>query len=206
MNFFSLDFLYIFILAFSLYWLITPFPHLQNALLLIFSYFFVASFSLSSALILLCWSVAIYLLAQAAYRFLSMRCTVALLILMVVKIFGCFKYYPTLREDIQEQFTGWGLCVDLPVLDVLVPLGLSFYVFNAVSYVIGIKQRTCQPGNVFNILLYLSFFATLVAGPLNRAAQVLPQIASSRPRKILEPNRAIFLIALAIAKLFLCSA
>lgn len=206
MSFFSLEFVSYFILAFSLYWIITPFPRLQNCVLLAFSYFFVASFSPPSAMILAVWSLAIFTLAHSAARWLSLRVTAAVLITMVATIFGCFKYYPALREGLQQQLAEWQLAVDLPVLNVLMPLGLSFYVFNSVSYVVSAQRKACPPGRFLDVMLYLSFFATLIAGPINRATQLLPQIASRAPRAMLDLNRAILLIALALAKLFFFSA
>lgn len=120
--------------------------------------------------------------------------------------FVVFKYYPFFRESLQLSLNQIGLAGSLPTLDILVPLGLSFYAFHSVSYVVSVARKEIAPAPLFDLLLYLSFFPSVVAGPINRATVFLPQIRPPYLRELRFFKRAIALIALAIAKLFLCSA
>ncbi|KFC94876.1 MBOAT family O-acyltransferase [Leminorella grimontii] len=206
MNFFSLGFAYCFLLFFLLYWSFRPSVSIQNGLLLGASYLFIGSFSLGSAAVLLIYSLLIYGLARFAHRTESKKTGYILLALLVCAFFVVFKYYPFFRESLQLRLSQLGLRGSLPTLDILVPLGLSFYAFHSVSYVVSVAKKEIEPARFPDLLLYLSFFPSVVAGPINRAIVFLPQIRPPHLRELRFTNRAIGLIALAIAKLFLCSA
>ncbi|NUA44332.1 Peptidoglycan O-acetyltransferase [Dickeya solani] len=113
-----------------------------------------------------------------------------------------FKYYSGLRDGVQTTLSEYDITISLPVLNVLLPIGLSFYIFNAVSLVVSVAKGEIKQSNIFNTLLYLSFFPTFLSGPINRATRLLPQIETKHPRQLTEWPRALFLIALAMAKLF----
>ncbi len=206
MSFFSLDFSYYFLVFFLLYWLLRPYVVVQNYLLIAASYLFVYSFSAGSAIILLGYSILIYLLGRLATVLKGKKPVYLLLTTLVVLCFGLFKYYPFFREGLQSQLAQMGLAVDMPTLDLLVPLGLSFYAFHSISYVVSVCKEEIKPASFPDVILYLCFLPSLVAGPINRAKIFLPQIHPTEPRELLDINRAIALIAWAIAKLFLFSA
>ena len=199
MNLFSPEFILFFLTLFFGYWLISPWPRLQNLLLLCSSYIFVCQASPLFASILLVWSLVIHGIALSANRGLPGKGAIALTWLLVVAMFVIFKYYGAIREAII-------LPVDLPVLNILMPLGLSFYLFNSVSYVVSVAKKQIEPPALLDALLYMSFFPTLVAGPINRATQLLPQLANALPRSLREKKRAFLLITLAIIKIFFLSA
>ncbi len=199
MNLFSPEFILFFLTLFFGYWLISPWPRLQNLLLLCSSYIFVCQASPLFASILLVWSLVIHGIALSANRGLPGKGAIALTWLLVVAMFVIFKYYGAIREALI-------LPVDLPVLNILMPLGLSFYLFNSVSYVVSVAKKQIEPPTFLDALLYMSFFPTLVAGPINRATQLLPQLANAMPRRLREKKRAFLLITLAIIKIFFLSA
>ncbi|WP_159566615.1 MBOAT family O-acyltransferase [Budvicia diplopodorum] len=208
MSFFSLDFSYYFVIFFLLYWLLRPYVAVQNYLLIAASYLFVYSFSIGSAVILFGYSIFIYLLGRlsTSNRLSGKKPVYILLTALVVSCFTLFKYYPFFREGLQAKLAQIGLTVEMPVLDILVPLGLSFYAFHSVSYVVSVCKEEIKPASFPDLILYLCFLPSIVAGPINRASVFLPQIHPQQPRELLNVNRAIALIAWAIAKLFLCSA
>ncbi len=199
MNLFSPEFILFFLTLFFGYWLVSPWPRLQNLLLLCSSYIFVCQASPLFASILLVWSLVIQGIALSANRGLPGKVAIALTWLLVVAMFVIFKYYGAIREALI-------LPVDLPVLNILMPLGLSFYLFNSVSYVVSVAKKQIEPPALLDALLYMSFFPTLVAGPINRATQLLPQLANAMPRSLREKKRAFLLITLAIIKIFFLSA
>ena len=175
---------------------------LQNVLLLAASYGLVASFSLQSLYILLGYSVLVYLLGLLAARYPGRWFSRALLLGLVLGCFYLFKYQAFFVEGVQAALAQSGWRVSLPVLEVLVPIGMSFYIFHSVSYLVSINRCELAPAAPLNLALYLAFFPSLVAGPVNRALDMLPQICPTAIRQVLEPQRALGLIALAVVKVF----
>lgn len=205
MNMLSLTFGYFFLLFFLLYWLLNPWVKVQNGLLLLASYAFIAGFSISSALILLTYSLLIYFLGEFIHKTNHIKTGYAVLVLLILTFFIAFKYYPASRESLQLSLSQAKLAIDLPLMDIIIPLGLSFYIFHSVSYIVSIAKKELPPATPLNALLYISFFPSVVSGPINRASHFLPQIATSVPRKLGNVQKPLCLLALAIAKLFLCS-
>lgn len=206
MSFLSIEFGLCFTLFFLLYWSLCWSVRLQNALLLTASYALVASFSLQSLYILLGYSALVYLLGQLTARYPGRWFNPVLLLALVLGCFYLFKYQEFFVAGAQSALAALGLPVSLPILELLVPIGLSFYAFHSVSYLVSINRRELAPVPVLDLALYLAFFPSLVAGPVNRAAHMLPQIRPQAMRQVLEPQRALGLIALAVVKLFFFSA
>ncbi|MDX8000505.1 MBOAT family protein [Xenorhabdus sp. Reich] len=204
MNFFSFEFLGSFVILLLIYWLLQKAPKLQNGLLVFVSYLFIFSFSAKFAYILFSYTLFIYFLANISSRYLSNKIIFTLLTCGILGCFTAFKYYSFFQEAIQQSLANVGFTVELPVLELLMPLGLSFYAFHSVSYVVSVCKKEISPAPLHDVILYLCFFPSIVAGPINRAKDFLPQIQVSS-RIILEPLKALLLIALAIAKLFLLS-
>lgn len=205
MNFLSLDFLAVFSLFLLLYWLPLHTHYSRNLLLTCASYAFVTLFDVRFAAILGCYSLLVYGLANHAGRWLRPVAVNSLLALAIVALFVTFKHYAFFRESIQHTLAAAGLQLDLPVLNLLLPIGLSYYSFHSVSYVVDCQKDARNRASLPDVVLYLAFFPSLVAGPINRAQHFMPQIQAAE-RSLLEPKRALFLITLAIAKLFLFSA
>ncbi len=86
-------------------------------------------------------------------------------------------------------------------LHVIVPLGLSFFIFQSIAYVVDVYRKTTEPTrNLLEYSAFLSFFPSLVAGPINRAQQLLPQLRNSEPLTAEQGGQALFLIALGLIK------
>jgi alginate O-acetyltransferase complex protein AlgI len=205
-SFLSIEFGLSFILFFVIYWSLCWSVRLQNVLLLAASYALVASFSLNSLYVLLGYSALVYLLGRLAERYPGRRLSYLLVLLLVVSCFYLFKYQEFFVAGVQGALASAGIDVSLPVLEVLLPIGLSFYTFHSVSYLVSINRREMPSASPMDLALYLAFFPSLIAGPVNRAAHMLPQIRPQTIRQVLEPQRALGLIALAVVKLFFCSA
>ena len=204
-SYLSIEFGLCFILFFAFYWSLCWSPRLQNALLLAASYAILASFSLDFLYVLLGYTVLVYALGLFSQRFPAQRITWALLLLLVLGCFYLFKYQDFFTSSVQGVLLSLGLDVALPLLQVLLPIGLSFYTFHSVSYLVSINRGELKPGSPFDLALYLAFFPSLIAGPVNRASHLLPQIRPEGIRQVLEPQRALGLIAMAVVKLFFLS-
>ncbi|HYU67270.1 MAG TPA: MBOAT family protein, partial [Jatrophihabitantaceae bacterium] len=87
-----------------------------------------------------------------------------------------------------------GLGLPSEVVSVTLPVGISFFTFQALSYVIDVYRRTFEPGRLLDFMVYLSFFPHVVSGPIVRAAEFMPQLKERHdPRKV-DASRAFFLI------------
>jgi D-alanyl-lipoteichoic acid acyltransferase DltB (MBOAT superfamily) len=89
---------------------------------------------------------------------------------------------------------------DFFTLHVLLPVGISFYTFQAISYIVDVRRGLCERGSTIDVALYLSFFPHLVAGPIVRAREFLPQLATPRDPKDVAVGSGVFLICLGLVK------
>ena len=98
---------------------------------------------------------------------------------------GVFKYYGFFATEINATLDKAGLGLPIPLADIVLPVGISFITFQAISYVVDVYRRAIEPATTFDLGLYLSFFPHLVAGPIVRAKEFIPQLQSPRdPRKV----------------------
>jgi alginate O-acetyltransferase complex protein AlgI len=96
-------------------------------------------------------------------------------------ILGFFKYYDFFLSNVAAALADLGVAASLPVMRIILPVGISFYTFHAISYVVGVYRGKVEPEQSFvNIALYSSFFPQLIAGPIVRASFILPQIRHLR--------------------------
>jgi D-alanyl-lipoteichoic acid acyltransferase DltB (MBOAT superfamily) len=94
---------------------------------------------------------------------------------------GVFKYYNFFAESFMVALSHLGIHTQLSTINVILPLGISFYTFHGLSYVIDIyKDRITPERNFIDYSLFVSFFPLLVAGPIERATHLLPQIKKKR--------------------------
>ncbi|WP_439559406.1 MBOAT family O-acyltransferase [Dyadobacter sp.] len=97
---------------------------------------------------------------------------------------GVFKYYNFFIDSFSNLLSLFGFDTNYPLLTVILPVGISFYTFHGLSYVFDIYNRRIEPTrNFVNYSLFVSFFPLLVAGPIERATHLLPQV--ERPRKFI---------------------
>lgn len=94
---------------------------------------------------------------------------------------GFFKYYNFFAQSFADALSNLGLHVDMWMLNVILPVGISFYTFHGLSYVIDIYYNKIKPErNIVDYAVFVSFFPLLVAGPIERATHLLPQIQRER--------------------------
>jgi alginate O-acetyltransferase complex protein AlgI len=98
-----------------------------------------------------------------------------------LSVLACFKYFNFFIDSLGSLLAVWGLSVDLPVLAIVLPVGISFYTFQTISYSVDVYRGQVQPAeNLLDFALFVSFFPQLVAGPIERAKVLLPQVLSPR--------------------------
>ena len=109
-------------------------------------------------------------------------------------LLGYFKYAQFFEVSARNALTNIGVHVNPEILRVTLPVGISFFTFQAMSYVIDIYRRQIEPVNFLDFAVYISFFPHVVAGPIVRAAEFLPQLEEKKdPRKV-DAGRGFFLI------------
>ncbi len=106
---------------------------------------------------------------------------VALGICVNLGILGFFKYYNFFAENLVVLLQRLGISGHLPVLQIILPVGISFYTFQSMSYLVDVYRREIKPvGGYLDYALFVSFFPQLVAGPIMRAKTLLPQVLAPR--------------------------
>jgi D-alanyl-lipoteichoic acid acyltransferase DltB (MBOAT superfamily) len=117
-------------------------------------------------------------------------CVVALLLPL-----AWFKYYGFFALSLANGLDSIGVSAPLPLLQVVLPVGISFYTFMAISYVVDVSRLEITPAPWLDAFVYLSFFPHLVAGPIVRGEELLPQIRRARDSSSIDVSRAAYLIA-----------
>ncbi len=96
-------------------------------------------------------------------------------------LLGCFKYFNFFTDSLASSLGAFGINPDVFYLDIVLPVGISFYTFQTMSYTIDIYRGKMHPTKrFFDFALYVSFFPQLVAGPIERAKELLPRILKKR--------------------------
>ncbi len=115
-------------------------------------------------------------------------------------VLGTFKYYAFFVTDIDRVLGAASLSLPLPLLTIALPIGISFFTFQAISYVVDVKRGLIAPAPVLDLAIYLSFFPHLVAGPIVRAREFLPQLETPRDPRDIPGGAAMWLIAIGLIK------
>jgi alginate O-acetyltransferase complex protein AlgI len=113
---------------------------------------------------------------------------------------GWFKYIGFLSSSAASLVDYMGLGIHLPLPKALLPAGISFFTFQALSYVIDVNRRKVQPVALLDFAVYLSFFPHLLSGPIVRASEFLPQIRRSIDPNRVDAGRGLWLIAQGLFK------
>lgn len=188
MVFNSFNFWIVFPFIFLVYWIIPKkFCKAQNLFLLIVSYLLYMNWKPSFALILLgvtsiCyWGGIIINKQEIGKRKLTVCWCFVLLGLLPLLI---FKYYNFLNESITSVLTSTGLHFMLPGLNWAIPVGISFYTFQAVGYLMDVyHKRISSEKSFLDFALFVSFFPQVMSGPISTAKDLMPQIKQSRSFK-----------------------
>ena len=194
MLFNSLHFLLFFPVVCILYFLI-PARHTQwrNGLLLVASYYFYMNWEPIYALLLLGSTLTTFFAAigiekHHAYK----RVYLTLSIILNLSILFIFKYYNFITASISELLTVCGIDMYLPSLHVLLPVGISFYIFQSLGYSIDVyRGDTPVEKNLLTYALFVSFFPQLVAGPIERSGRLLPQFKQPHDLQYINLKRGI---------------
>ncbi len=184
MLFNSLHFMAYFPIVCLIYFLL-PSLKSRNMFLLGASYYFYMNWEPAYALLLLCSTVITYTASLGIGRFSQQRhkrwcltCSIA----SNIGILFFFKYYAFVAENLEYMLEHCGLAMHMPTFPLLLPVGISFYIFQALGYSIDVyRGDTPVEKDFFTYALFVSFFPQLVAGPIERSGNLLPQFKHKQP-------------------------
>ena len=199
----SLQFAFFFPVVLIASWALMPRPRVWKPFILVASYVFYAAASVGYAALLagitLANQAAAVLIARARTE-RARKALVAAIVAVDLGALGVFKYYGFFAEEIARSLDVIGLGMPLPLLELALPIGLSFITFQAISYVVDVKRGLLPPASTIDFALYLSFFPHVVAGPIVRAREFIPQLATPRDPRNVAVGAGVVLIALGLVK------
>ncbi len=184
MLFNTLQFAFFFVIVYSFY--IVLHHKWQNRVLLVASYVFYGAWDWRFLSLIFISTVVDYIcgikIAESTdskrrklFLFLSVFCNLSIL--------GFFKYFNFFASGFKELLSHFGIFIPPHFLQIALPVGISFYTFQTMSYTIDVYRKEMKPTRkFFDFALFVAFFPQLVAGPIERARRLLPQILS--PRKL----------------------
>jgi len=182
MLFNSLDFLFFLVGIYAVY-LLLPF-RLQNYLLLVGSYYFYGCWDWRFLGLIWLSSTVDFFVSQAIEREEAPRRRKSLLLVSMILNLGIlfvFKYFGFFSSSLQALLRSAGIEVGWTTLHIVLPVGISFYTFQTMSYTVDVYRRQLKPTTHYlDYLLFVSFFPQLVAGPIERAGHLLTQVIKPR--------------------------
>ncbi len=176
----TLDFALFFLAMFALGWALRRHAEPRKLVLLAASYFFYGFWDWRFLALLAGSSAVNYaagtLLARTGAERHRHRIVVAALVANLVTL-GFFKYYGFFVDSMADLLLSVGFQRDMPFLEIILPVGISFFTFQGISYVVDVYRGHAKPASPLDMFLYISFFPQLVAGPIVRGSDFLPQLA-----------------------------
>ena len=181
----SPEFPLIFVPFLSLYWCLGHAVRSQKLCLLVFGYFIYATASITFAIILAlftCFIWGVSVAVEQARQPLTQNIFFGLGVTGGLSLLAFFKYFNFFGQQAATLIQLLGLEWEVPVIDLLMPLGLSFYVFQSITYLHAVRYQSLTVSQPLDLGLYLCFLPTLVAGPICRPSELLSQISSGFQR------------------------
>jgi D-alanyl-lipoteichoic acid acyltransferase DltB (MBOAT superfamily) len=185
MLFNSLVFLLFLPIAFTLYWFVlNKSLKVQNALVLLLSYIFYGWWDWRFLFLIFASTILDYVFGLYISRTKDPSKQKRFLILSLVfnlGVLGLFKYFNFFKDNFEVLLNSIGFQADFVTLDILLPVGISFYTFQTLSYTIDVYRGKLKATDDFLAFAsFVSFFPQLVAGPIERASNLLPQFFKQR--------------------------
>lgn len=187
MNFNSLDFLIFFPIVVLIYFIVPK--KIKNIWLLVASYYFYMCWNAKYIVLIVFSTIVTYLSGVIMEKIKNSdksaedivrlkKLTVAGSFIINLGILGYFKYTNFFLETIQAIFAKLHIVLNVPTFDILLPVGISFYTFQALSYTMDVyRDEIYAEKNFFQYALFVSFFPQLVAGPIERSKNLLKQLS-----------------------------
>ena len=182
MVFNSVQFLVFLPIVFLLYWLVFKPVKWQNVLIVVASYVFYGWWDWRFLALIAFTSVCSYASGVMIEKHRDKgKIISAANIVINLLILGFFKYFNFFTESFAQAMSSLGWHCDAPTLNIVLPVGISFYTFQALSYSIDVYSKKLPASHsLIDVMAFISFFPQLVAGPIERATHLLPQFQQQR--------------------------
>src|SRR5215203_1964893 len=199
----TIEFAAFFVVVFILSWLLMPHPRAWRPFILVASYVFYGWVDWRWVLLLVASSVVNTFAARVIAGSQSQQTRKRALIAAVVFDLGLlcvFKYLGFFVTQMDDALDSIGPGSPLPLVQIVLPIGISFFTFQAISYVVDVYRGETRAASLVDVAILQAFFPHIVAGPIVRANELLPQLRTPRdPREVLA-GPAIFLIVGGLVK------
>lgn len=201
MNFITITFLVFTLATLLIYWLTKE--KFRTPILLVTSYIFYAFWDWRFLSLLMLLTISNYLLTQKMYVSDSLARKKQILVFCLsinLLVLATFKYVGFFGEGLSRILELIGLKANLPTISIILPLGLSFFIFQTSSYIIDVYRGNLKPEASFtNFATFVVYFPHMAAGPIMPARVLIPQIASEKVRPTFDQVQSgIFLIAIGL--------
>lgn len=204
MLFNSIDFAIFFPLVFILYWCVSKNLTLRNILILVASYLFYSWWDWRFLSLIVVSSLVDFIVGQSLERTKDKNKRKGLLMVSLIVNLGFlfyFKYTNFFIETFVDAFTLFGKELEISTLHIILPVGISFYTFQTLSYTIDIYRGSIKPTkNGLAFFSFVAFFPQLVAGPIERASHLLPQFFKTYKFNYNQVKSGLLLIAFGLFK------
>jgi D-alanyl-lipoteichoic acid acyltransferase DltB (MBOAT superfamily) len=183
--------------VFALSWLLMPHPRAWKPFIVFASYVFYAAADPRFCALLAAVTLGNQAAAKLIHRTSDERRRTGIAgaaVALDLILLATFKYYGFFVTSLNTLLARFSLDAPLPLLSIALPVGISFFTFQAISYTVDVKRRIIAPYSTLDVAIYLSFFPHLIAGPIVRGREFLPQLATPRSRQDLALGSAVWLI------------
>ena len=206
MSFISPEFCFVALVFFIIYWYLKPYFAIQKSYLTVASYLFYASWSIKFTCILFVYSFFIWVMGKwiktNALIAPSQKLKLSIAICLSLGLLLMTKYYEFIREIFDDILHSIGVTYQLPYLEVIIPAGISFFTFQAITYLVWQNKNESpdikQQITFVDVLLYLAFWPTLFAGPIFRAKAFFEQLYGPLVGAAIHVEKAMYFILLGL--------
>ncbi len=192
-----------FLIVLPLSWLTMPWPHRWRPFIIAASYVFYSWWDWRFVFLLAGCTVWNQVLAVRIWRTTDRVRRKSLLFLALagdLGLLGYFKYYDFFVSSTENMATIVGYDLPFSLKTIVLPVGISFFTFMAISYVVDAYRGEFEPTTLEMFAVYLSFYPHLVGGPIVRRSELIPQIEKPRDPRRVDTSRAFYLIATGLFK------
>ncbi len=200
----TIEFAIFFVIVFFASWALKAQLAWRKVVLVAASYIFYAAWDWRFCFLLAGSSLLNYLAGLIIDRSQSAavrKWTLAAAIVVNLGALGFFKYFDFFIESLNDLFFSLGLERELPYMAVILPVGISFFTFQGISYIVDIYRRDIRASSsALDVFLYISFFPQLVAGPIVRASTLIPQITAKPDPSAILMSWGVVLVLIGLFK------
>jgi D-alanyl-lipoteichoic acid acyltransferase DltB (MBOAT superfamily) len=199
----TIEFAAFFSIVFVVSWALQPHPRAWRPFILAASYFFYGWVEWRWVLLLVASSVVNTFASQVIARSpseVTRKRALAGAVVFDLGLLCVFKYLGFFVTQMDDSLDSIGLGSPLPLVQIVLPIGISFFTFQAISYVVDVYRGETRAASLMDVAILQAFFPHVVAGPIVRANELLPQLRTPRDPRAVLAGPALFLIVGGVVK------